>query len=98
MHSQEEHQLSSFLTCDAAIDKAQLCQRLKAGQGAPLWWQASRERLDVGVVRAQLQGSQGLERAAAAPRRRQGACQRQAKDGQNRQDWKAARLGPCCRE
>ena len=57
MRSQEEHQLSSFLTCDAAIDKAQLCQCLKAGRGAPLWWQASREGLDVGFVRAQFQGS-----------------------------------------
>ena len=57
MRSQHEHQLSSFLTCDAAISKAQLCQCLKAGQGAPLWWQASREGLDVGVVRAQVQGS-----------------------------------------
>ena len=57
MCNQGEHQLSSFLTCDAAISKAQLCQCLKAGRGAPLWWQGSREGRDVGVVRAQVQVS-----------------------------------------
>ena len=57
MFNQEEHQPSSFLTCDAAISKAQLRQLLKASRGAPLWWQASRERLDVGIVRAQFQSS-----------------------------------------
>ena len=57
MCSQDEHQLSSFLTCDAAITEDQLCQFLKAGRGAPLWWQGAREGLDVGVVRAQVQCS-----------------------------------------